>query len=173
MNLLDLICLLSSAGFPIAHQLPFTSPQIDLSTIPPTILIGTLIMCISSVIRVVSYRYLGRYFTFHLSIKKDHKLVTGGPYAIVRHPGYTGLHMQVLGAGIAMLAPGSVYTELGLWRSTVGAVGGLVLLAMLVYISLCAGLRTSKEDLALKKEFKEEWEAWAARTPWLLIPGVY
>ena len=36
-------------------------------------------------------------FTFEMSIRKDHMLITSGPYGVVRHPGYTGFLLVVIG----------------------------------------------------------------------------
>lgn len=33
--------------------------------------------------------------------------------------------------------------------------------------------RMPKEDAALREEFKEQWDAWAERTPYRLFPGIY
>ena len=40
---------------------------------------------------------MGRLFTVERSIRKDHLRVTSGPYAIVRHPSYTGLLIVYIG----------------------------------------------------------------------------
>ncbi|KIP11340.1 hypothetical protein PHLGIDRAFT_64064, partial [Phlebiopsis gigantea 11061_1 CR5-6] len=134
---------------------------------------GTLLMCMGTLLRVLSYRYLGRYFTFELAIKKNHKLVTDGPYAVVRHPSYTGAWLFNLGVGISLLGPGSAYTELGLWQHPVGLIVGLAQLAIIAYIGIAIGLRVQKEDMALKAEFRDQWLTWARRTPCRLIPHVY
>lgn len=118
VHFIDLCSLLSSAGFRITNSLPsFMHVQLDTHTIPPAILIGTTLMCIAAGIRVVSYRYLGPYFTFQLSIKKDHRLITDGPYAIVRHPSYTGSCIHLVGMALSLLGPGSIYAELGFGRT--------------------------------------------------------
>jgi len=36
-------------------------------------------------------------FTFEMSIRKEHILVTSGPYGVVRHPGYTGALLAIGG----------------------------------------------------------------------------
>lgn len=174
IHLIDLISLLSSAGFRIAHRLPsFLTVQVDISTIPPMILAGTLLMCIAATIRILSYRSLGPFFTFQLSIKKDHKLVTSGLYSIVRHPAYTGSYLHALGLVVGLLAPGSIYSELGLWKSKIGFAAGVYMLAMMTFGSVTVLMRVPREDLALRAEFKEEWDAWAKRTPYRLIPWIY
>jgi protein-S-isoprenylcysteine O-methyltransferase Ste14 len=39
-------------------------------------------------------------FTVTLGIKQDHALITSGPYALVRHPIYTGFLLQILGGAL-------------------------------------------------------------------------
>ena len=43
---------------------------------------------------------LGRYFTFSVMTSADQPVVTTGPYRFVRHPGYTGVVLIVVGAGV-------------------------------------------------------------------------
>ena len=43
---------------------------------------------------------LGRYFTFSVMTSTDQPVVTTGPYRYVRHPGYTGVVLIVVGAGV-------------------------------------------------------------------------
>src|SRR6266511_1437639 len=50
-------------------------------------LIGTFMTAFGGYIRWSCYRALGRLFTFEMSIRDEHELVTQGPYAWVRHPG--------------------------------------------------------------------------------------
>ena len=43
---------------------------------------------------------LGHMFTFEVGIRKDHRLVQTGPYAILRHPSYTGLLVGIIGIAL-------------------------------------------------------------------------
>lgn len=43
---------------------------------------------------------MGHLFTFEMSIREDHRLVTDGPYAWIRHPGYTSVLCTFMGLGI-------------------------------------------------------------------------
>jgi protein-S-isoprenylcysteine O-methyltransferase Ste14 len=43
---------------------------------------------------------LGRYFTFTVMTSADQPVITTGPYRIVRHPGYTGVLLVVIGSGV-------------------------------------------------------------------------
>jgi len=53
---------------------------------------------------------LGRNWSGTVTIKEGHELVTSGPYALVRHPIYTGLLLAFLGSALA----------LGEWRGVLG-----------------------------------------------------
>jgi protein-S-isoprenylcysteine O-methyltransferase Ste14 len=46
--------------------------------------------------------FLGRNWSGLVVIKHDHQLVRRGPYAVVRHPIYTGLTLGMLGAALAL-----------------------------------------------------------------------
>lgn len=51
--------------------------------------IGMVAVWIGGAIRIACYRELGRLFTYELTIREKHRLVTSGPYSIVRHPSYS------------------------------------------------------------------------------------
>ena len=69
----------------------------DKIKLTPVFVLGCLLSSFGAVIRILSYRALGHMFTFEMTIRRDHKLVTTGPYAWVRHPGYTGILCFVVG----------------------------------------------------------------------------
>lgn len=174
INVVELIVLLSSMGLvnlPLPYPFETTA---NLSSVTPSVFLGTLLLCAGAILRVTSYRHLGRFFTYELSIKTGQKLVTDGPYAIVRHPSYTAMWMYGVGAVVAQLGPGSAWSDLGLWKSEFGVVFGVVVTGMLAYVNMVmVFLRVEKEDAMLKQEFKDEWTKWAAHTPWKLIPFIY
>jgi protein-S-isoprenylcysteine O-methyltransferase Ste14 len=45
----------------------------------------------SSKTPLAAFHALGRHFTLQLGVFKDHKLMTSGSFALVRHPSYIGL----------------------------------------------------------------------------------
>ncbi|EKM52178.1 uncharacterized protein PHACADRAFT_212748 [Phanerochaete carnosa HHB-10118-sp] len=155
VNFIDLLVILSAERVLIADELRAWLPitTVGRLSMPPAFAIGTLFMVVGTLIRVASYRQLGRHFTFELAIRKDHKLVTSGPYSVVRHPSYTGYWVYITGIAVSQLGPGSLYAELGLWRNPLGFLAG--------------------EDSALLQEFGDEWLVWAKRTPYRLVPGIY
>ena len=59
--------------------------------------VGTFMASIGGLIRYKCYRAMGTLFTFEMSIRKGHMLITSGPYAIVRHPSYAGVILVVIG----------------------------------------------------------------------------
>jgi protein-S-isoprenylcysteine O-methyltransferase Ste14 len=46
--------------------------------------------------------HLGGNWSGTVTIKQDHKLIRTGPYAIVRHPIYTGFEFAILGTAVAI-----------------------------------------------------------------------
>lgn len=44
-----------------------------------------------------SIRTLGEYWSIHLEIRRDHKLIRNGPYKYVRHPAYLCIILEVCG----------------------------------------------------------------------------
>ncbi|TEB37335.1 hypothetical protein FA13DRAFT_1726409, partial [Coprinellus micaceus] len=78
-----------------------------LGALAPTapFLLGLLLAILGASLRLAAYRHLGHMFTFEMSIRRDHKLVTRGVYAWVRHPAYTGAVAFALGAGGCVASP--------------------------------------------------------------------
>lgn len=50
-----------------------------------------------------SERHLGRFMVVDIAVAKDHRLITTGPYAYVRHPTYTGVLLLSLAAAAFFL----------------------------------------------------------------------
>jgi len=97
-------------------------------------------------------RYLGRNWSRAVTIKKDHELITGGPYSLVRHPIYTGLLVGLLGCALA----------LGEWRGLVAV--GLVLIALLRKLRL--------EERWMRVQFGESYENYSRQVR-ALVPYIY
>ena len=172
VNLLALSTILSSSSqyLPILTWIHVDSTVYSIS---PSVLVGTVIMSVGAFLRVQSYAYLGRHFTYQLSIKRDHQLITSGPYAVVRHPSYTAAFIFMFGVLIAHLGPGSLFVELGLWSNPLGVVAGVSQLLNIANVYATMTLRTSKEDAMMRERFGDEWVQWEKRTPWRLVMGVY
>ncbi|KAJ3576745.1 hypothetical protein NP233_g218 [Leucocoprinus birnbaumii] len=135
----------------------------------PAFLVGAIMTTAGGFIRYQCYQALGSMFTFEMSIRKDHMLVTSGPYGVVRHPGYTGI---LLAVGLNM-RQGSWVRESGVFQTA--AMKALTLLTGGLVATITSGLmiRMPKEDEALHRLAGEEWEDWAKKVPYRLIPWVY
>lgn len=167
------ICpLKGSSGIPRIYP----DGKLPLLTIAP---LGLIVL--GGLLRINCHRQLGKMFTWDTSIVKDHKLVTSGPYKIVRHPSYTGFTMLVVGYAWFLYAPGTFMRECLIGSNfpptltTQSALG--------VSYTLCWGVfyadatvfvmrRSFAEDRMLKREFGKEWEEWAKQVRWNIIPYV-
>ncbi|PPQ92512.1 hypothetical protein CVT25_010344 [Psilocybe cyanescens] len=81
----------------VEQLLDYLLPDASRMFLSPTTGVATMMMVVGSMIRYKRYQEMGRHFTFHVTVLKDHKLVTTGLYSIIRHPGYTGLVLNFAG----------------------------------------------------------------------------
>ncbi|MGD0648987.1 MAG: isoprenylcysteine carboxylmethyltransferase family protein [Acidobacteriaceae bacterium] len=63
---------------------------------------GAAITIAGLLFAVWARQYLGRNWSSSVTIKQGHELITTGPYAVVRHPIYTGILTGFLGMAIAI-----------------------------------------------------------------------
>ncbi|VDC02806.1 unnamed protein product [Peniophora sp. CBMAI 1063] len=137
------------------------------------LLVGAALCVAGSLIRLAAYKEMGKLFTFHLTLREEHKLITTGPYAHVRHPSYTGFWILAAGTSLMTFGRGSVFRECGWLQTTAGR----AFLACYLFERVSQGIhlipRAHYEDEFLKKQFGEEWEAWAKKTPQRFIPYVW
>jgi protein-S-isoprenylcysteine O-methyltransferase Ste14 len=90
--------------------------------------------------------------TVRIGGEESHKVVTTGPYRVVRHPLYLGTLIGLPGTALML---GSAW-----------AAAPMLVIAMLFV------WRTAREDGALRSELAG-YEAYAGTTPWRLLPGVW
>ncbi|KIJ66842.1 hypothetical protein HYDPIDRAFT_38294 [Hydnomerulius pinastri MD-312] len=144
-------------------------------TQPPSLLfvVASGIALGGCIFRLLCYRTLGRFFTFQLSIRKEHTLITTGPYAYVRHPSYTGFIVCYIGVMMMYASPGSWVRESGVLEYLVVRVIAGMWVAFAGVMVQFFWKRIVDEDRMLKEAFGEEWEKWAGRVRYRLVPGVY
>ena len=123
-------------------------------------------------LRAWCYRELGKYFTFEMSVTNDHSLVTTGPYGIVRHPSYTGTIMTTVSSFLLHATKGSWVRESGLIRHLPGKIAAGIFMFVITSAPLALLLRMKVEDRAMRRQFRDKWDAWAARVRYMLIPGI-
>lgn len=146
----------------------------DRLVIERTFVAGFLLIIFGGIIRKICYDTLGKFFTYQLAVFKDHKLVTTGPYGVVRHPAYTGFLLASTGLLLVMFTPGSYLWESGIlgtwWKA---ALWGLWAFVSVIMVQVSAVKRVPREDMVLRQQFGTEWEAWAQRTRYKLVPYLY
>ncbi len=81
---------------------------------------------------------------FGAQLFADHQLVTGGPFAIVRHPMYTGIILAAFGALLIY----STWTTL-----------------LFAFFAPLASVRARREEMTLSAEFGEQWLDYCKRVP--------
>jgi len=157
-----------------------------LSRLPPTTLaglasvrltrdhvLGAALLLAGALVRLATYKEMGKLFTFHLTIREDHKLVTSGIYKYARHPSYTGFWMLALGTTLMTFGRGSVFRECGWLNTTSGRLFLAVYLFERISQAVHLVVRSNYEDEFLKSQFGQEWVDWARRTPYKFIPYVW
>ncbi len=94
------------------------------------------------------------YFSSYVRIQDDrsHKVASGGPYGIIRHPGYVGMSISALGTPLLL-------------GSNWALVSVLILMCTIV-------VRTSLEDRTLQKEL-EGYTAYAGKVKYRLVPHIW
>jgi protein-S-isoprenylcysteine O-methyltransferase Ste14 len=137
----------------LAAYLPAYTDRLGLWTLDgdPVRWLGVAIFAAGGALRIWPVFVLGRRFSGLVAIQPGHRLVTTGPYRIIRHPSYLGLLVNSLGWALA-------------FRSGVG-----LLLTALTIAPLVARIRA--EERLLHSQFGGAYEAYRARTA-RLIPGI-
>ncbi|NLR97793.1 isoprenylcysteine carboxylmethyltransferase family protein [Rhizobium sp. P38BS-XIX] len=62
---------------------------------------GAVLTFIGLVFAVWARFHIGRNWSGVITLKQDHVLIRSGPYALVRHPIYTGLMLGIIGSAVA------------------------------------------------------------------------
>jgi protein-S-isoprenylcysteine O-methyltransferase Ste14 len=114
--------------------------------------IGAAVTLVGLLFAVWARRHLGSNWSQAVTVKQGHELITTGPYALVRHPIYTGILTGFLGTAIAL--------------SQVRGVIGFVL----IFVALWAKLRTEEEWM--RSQFGETYETYAHETA-ALVPYLF
>jgi len=113
---------------------------------------GLLMFVAGAALRVGAISELKHRFSGLVAIQADHSLATSGPYRLIRHPGYLGMLVWLVG-----------------WCLVFRSGAGLMVTATLL-IPLVA--RINAEEALLATEFSTAYEQYRSRT-WRLLPYVY
>jgi protein-S-isoprenylcysteine O-methyltransferase Ste14 len=109
---------------------------------------GLIIYLVFSWIQVWSFKTLGDNYSQDIMIKKNHELITKGPFKIIRHPQYLCQILLDLGAAAATLSY---------------IVGFLALIEIPIYI-----MRASVEDKLLAKYFPEKFSDYRKKSGFMI-----
>ncbi len=109
----------------------------------------TLIGCLFAIWARVT---LGANWSGRATVKADHELTISGPYALARHPIYTGLLMAAAGTALAR----------GEWRCILG----------IVLIALAFAIKIGQEEKLMLQTFPHAYPQYRQRVK-ALIPGIF
>lgn len=145
-----LLLLMAGEGISVAlatvaaFQLPWTTPLLVIGLVAAWAGIG---------LRWWAKRTLGRFFVGAVVIQEGHHVVSSGPYAVLRHPGYAGSALALIGFGVATANVASIaaftLTAFGVVVRTIGV-----------------------EEGVLRAELGEPYVEYSRRTA-RLVPGVW
>jgi protein-S-isoprenylcysteine O-methyltransferase Ste14 len=130
---------------------PMFTPLAGTGKVSEILLAGVAVAAsLSSVwMMFAAIRVLGRQWSLTARVLEGHKLITTGPYGLVRHPIYTALLSMILATGLAQ-SP---------WLA--------LLIAIPVYL-VGTLIRIRSEEKLLRETFGAEYEEFAQRVPALL-----
>ena len=114
--------------------------------------LGATVMVAGLLFAVWAREHLGRNWSSSVTIKQGHELITTGPYAVVRHPIYTGILAGLLGTAIAL--------------SQVRGFIGFVLFFLVLWLKL------RREEQWMRSQFEETYAAYACQTA-ALVPYLF
>lgn len=91
---------------------------------------------------------LGKFFSADVTLKQGHQLIQSGPYALVRHPIYTGINLAVAGTAL----------EIGEWR-------GVLAFALVVIMHI---IKARQEEALMAAQFGDEYSLYRRHSGFLI-----
>jgi protein-S-isoprenylcysteine O-methyltransferase Ste14 len=119
----------------------------------PGLIIGVALGVAGVALRAFAMAALGRYYALKPQVEKGQRVVTTGPYQLVRHPGYAGIVLSLL--GLQMIT--------GTW----------VALLAIFFVILPLPVRIRIEEQLLLEQLGKRYEDYERRTRYRLFPGIY
>jgi len=113
--------------------------------------LGLLLMLVGCGFAIWARLTLGRNWSGMVTVKENHVLITGGPYAWVRHPIYTGILLALLGTALVL--------------------GTFVFLFAAAMAALALWLKLRAEEKFMLETFGDQYSAYKQRVK-ALIPYV-
>jgi protein-S-isoprenylcysteine O-methyltransferase len=142
------------SGVLVAFLTAWTAPATQMPGSGWSMLLGgVVLMWCGMVLRLWAIRTLGRFFRTVVVIQDEHRMISDGPYRLLRHPSYAGSLLTLAGIGLA----------LGNWLSLLVAVLGAL-------IGFTRRIRI--EESALQTRFGDAYTTYVCRT-WRLVPFIW
>ncbi len=110
---------------------------------------GVVVVALGLGFTVWARVHLGRFWSAMVTLKAEHALIRSGPYALSRHPIYTGLLLALMGTAVT--------------RGSLGDVAGLVLFVVGFTIKI------RQEERLLLEHFGAAYRAYQTEVP-MLVP---
>ena len=114
--------------------------------------LGAAVTMAGLLFAVWARQHLGRNWSRSVTIKQGHELITTGPYAVVRHPIYTGILTGFLGMALA-----------------ISQVRGFI---VFVLIFLAFWLKLRREEQWMRSQFGEAYATYTHKTA-ALVPYLF
>lgn len=115
--------------------------------------IGILMMISGLTLRYFAAKTLGKFYTRTLLVIPEQQVIEQGLYRVVRHPGYLGILIASVGAGLA-------------------TANWIVIVTIMSTKFIGLGYRIYSEEVMLKAAFGDGYRAYMENT-WRLIPFIY
>jgi len=109
---------------------------------------GLVVYIAFSWFQIWAYKILGESYSQDILILKDHKLVTSGPFKLIRHPQYLSQILMDIGGGIATLSY-------------------IVIIIALIEVPFLI-MRALLEEKILEKHFKENFSEYKSKSSFML-----
>lgn len=107
--------------------------------------IGILLLVSGTLLRELAVYTLGKYFTLQVTVVENQTLIKTGPYRYIRHPGYAGLLLALVGLSMCFQSLKAM-------------------ILVLVLNSLVIGLRIRLEEHLMAKVFGTEFTDYKSKT---------
>lgn len=146
-RLMQMLTVIAVLGPPLLALILHSPPNVLATTV------GISVAASGIALRALSMRVLGERFQLTpRRVDEAPRLITSGPYAVIRHPGYAALLLAF--SGLALIGGGAF---------------GLLFIAPLVAGVL---VRIAIEEDLLRAEFGASHTDYVKETPWMLLPRI-